>query len=68
MRIVSMILLMATMCLSSHAKVWTWEECIAYAMENNVTLQKAGLEVQIGEITPAHHHGITTETKSKRYP
>ncbi|MBO5613385.1 MAG: TolC family protein [Prevotella sp.] len=51
MRIVSMILLMATMCLSGHAKVWTWEECIAYAMKNNVTLQKAGLTRQTSEET-----------------
>ena len=29
--------------LMSSAKAWTLEECIGYAMENNITLQKAGL-------------------------
>lgn len=28
------------------AKTWTLEECISYAMENNITLQKAGLKRQ----------------------
>ena len=28
---------------SMHAKVWTLDECIVYAMENNISLQKAGL-------------------------
>ena len=32
--------------LTVSAKTWTLEECISYAMENNITLQKAGLKRQ----------------------
>lgn len=39
-------LVLAVAPLSLPAKTWTLEECISYAMENNITLQKAGLKRQ----------------------
>ena len=36
---------------SLEAKTWTFEECIQYAMDNNITLQKAGLTRQTNEET-----------------
>ena len=36
---------------SLQAKTWTFEECIQYAMDNNITLQKAGLTRQTNEET-----------------
>lgn len=37
----------ATVC--SDARTWTLEQCLQYAMENNITLQKAGLARQSAE-------------------
>ena len=37
------LILTTLLCTASHARQWTLEECIGYAMDNNVTLQKAGL-------------------------
>lgn len=34
------------MCTSVSAKVWTLDECIQYAMDNNITLQKSGIARQ----------------------
>ena len=38
--------LLLAVSLTVSAKTWTLEECISYAMENNITLQKAGLKRQ----------------------
>jgi outer membrane protein len=35
--------------LGASAKTWTLDECIRYAMDNNITLQKAGLSRQSSE-------------------
>lgn len=50
MRIVTIVLTMLV-CTEMHAKQWTLDECINYAMENSVTLQKAGLTRQTAEET-----------------
>ena len=38
--------LMLTSALSAQTKLWTLQECVDYAMQNNITLQKARLQQQ----------------------
>jgi outer membrane protein len=32
-------------------EVWDWEQCIAYAMKNNIQIRQSDLNVQLGEVT-----------------
>jgi outer membrane protein len=43
--------LLAVFSLTATAKTWTYEECLQYALDNNITLKKAGLTRQTQEET-----------------
>lgn len=46
---------------TSDAKVWTLEECIAYALAHNITIQQANINKQLTEVA-------LMESKSSRLP
>jgi outer membrane protein len=53
-----MTVLMGVWCMASAsmARTWTLEDCIQYAMDNNITLQKAGVTRQTAEETRLQSH------------
>lgn len=53
-----MTVLAAVWCMASAsmARTWTLEECIQYAMDNNITLRKAGVTRQTAEETTLQSH------------
>lgn len=53
--------LMLAMPMASTAKTWTLEECIQYAMENNISLQKSGL-------TKKSSHEDVAQARAQLFP